>query len=151
MSSQPHFDDWGFPPWLVCLCDDSSGFKTAKKVLIEKFGFVYSPFEEATPDYFKSLVLPRLDINLADIIERADLGGEFRFWGRGRVRFDEKNDQGPRYELKYWPGDCPWEFVKDNPLRGPAIELYKILNPQKFLNHRGEEILFPYNLASLTD
>lgn len=146
MSKSPPLKEWEFPPWLVCVCDSAERFEYAKIILRHKFGFVDSPFDIEKPEYFRSLVLPRPDISIQDVIARAEEGGDFRFWGVGRVRFDARDERSPRYELKYFPDDCPWEYIQTNPMKAAAIELHRFLNPKKFLDYNGREIPFPYEV-----
>lgn len=144
MSKCPDLNQWKFPPWLVCICESSEGFDEAAKLLINKFGYVYSPFENPNK-LNRALVLPRPDIILQDFIDRDKAFG----WGIGRTRFDksriEHQNRGLEYDFEYFP-NCPWEFMKNNPSREPMIELYRMLKPVRFLNFLGEEISFPYKV-----
>ena len=144
MAQAPPIEEWEFPSWLVCICESPDGFDGAAKLLVQNFGFVYSPFENPSKQNL-ALVLPRPDINLQDFIDK----NEAFSWGIGSTRFDryryENQKRGPEYDFAYFP-DCPWEFMKDNPSRVAMVELFKLLKPIRFLNYRGEEIPFPYKV-----
>jgi len=141
----PPLEEWGFPPWLVCVCESDNRFKDTRKILIEMYQFVPSPIEE---DY---LVLPIKGINLEKRFKSDDYDTLFGGWGIGRVIFHPTEfinatctRGGPSFEFKYFADSCPWEYIQPNPMKPATIELIELLKPRKFLDYQGREIPNPY-------
>jgi len=139
----PPLEQLNFPYWMICVCDSNEHFDEGRKILIEKFKYIPSPIEEGSKD--QALVLPRSDLyDLEERLKSENPDTRGWGWGRGRARFRTKFRGKSSVGFKYFLGDCPWEQIKDNPMKDAVKEVVNLLNPIKYLNHKGKEIQFPY-------
>jgi hypothetical protein len=138
----PPGEEWEFPPELTCICPSDSRFDEARKILIEKYKYIPSPLEDVSTS--RSLVLPRPGIDLAERLKSDDPDIRYH-WGIGRVLFKHYHGK-PAFHFKYFSGDCPWELIKDDPMKPALIEMVGFLNATEFFNYRGRKIDFPYDL-----